>query len=215
MGDFFIVIFVIAIVLGFWYLIFLFLKSLILPSKNKQISRQKIKPVIEWAESKGYPLPDEPYGVSFGFAIILGILFGIIPGLILIYTSQKRKDIYDKEIRQLTTKWIDAGKPLPLTVNKKDKLKESSSKEKLILENFEFRTSIDANVDEVYKELVKVLTATEEGKKTFDSIQVDYYEFNNSLLGGLEFVMAYAEVKYEIILSSKKDDTERIWRYSN
>ena len=117
MADSFIVILLIALVLGFWYLIFLFLKSLISPSKKKQISRQKIKPVIEWAESKGYPLPDEPYGISFGFAIILGFIFGIIPGLILIYISQKRKDIYDKEIRQLTTKWIDAGKPLPLTVD--------------------------------------------------------------------------------------------------
>ena len=112
MGDFFIVIFVIAIALGGYYLIFLFLKSLILPSKKKQISRQKIKPVIEWAESKGYPLPDEPYGVSFSLAIILGFLFGIIPGLLLIYISQKRKDNYDKEIRQLTTKWVDSGKPI-------------------------------------------------------------------------------------------------------
>ena len=102
-----------------------------------------------------------------------------------------------------------------IPVVKKDKLKKSTSKKKLSFEDFEFRTSIDANVDEVYQELVKVLTATEEGKKAFDSIQVDYYEFNNSLLGGLEFVMAYAEVNYELILTSKKDNSERIWRYSN
>ena len=112
MQEVFEVIVRLAITFGFFYLIFLFLKSLTSPSKKKQLSRQKIKPVIEWAESKGYPLPDEPYGISFGVAIILGLIFGIIPGLILIYISQKRKDNYDKEIRQLTTKWVDSGKPI-------------------------------------------------------------------------------------------------------
>ena len=112
MQEVFEVIVRLAITFGFFYLIFLFLKSLTSPNKKKQLSRQKIKPVIEWAESKGYPLPDEPYGISFGVAIILGLIFGIIPGLILIYISQKRKDNYDKEIRQLTTKWVDSGKPI-------------------------------------------------------------------------------------------------------
>ena len=101
-----------------------------------------------------------------------------------------------------------------LPVSKKDKLEKFISNEKIIFENFEFRTSIDASVDEVYKEFVKVITATEESKKAFNSIQVDSYEFNKPLIGGVEFVLVYAKGKYNFVLSSKKDDSEIIWKYS-
>ena len=101
-----------------------------------------------------------------------------------------------------------------LPVSKKDKLEKSISNEKIIFENFEFRTSIDASVDEVYKEFVKVITAIEESKKAFNSIQVDSYEFNKPLIGGVEFVLVYAKGKYNFVLSSKKDDSEIIWKYS-
>ena len=101
-----------------------------------------------------------------------------------------------------------------LPVSKKDKLEKSISNEKIIFENFEFRTSFDASVDEVYKEFVKVITATEESKKAFNSIQVDSYEFNKPLIGGVEFVLVYAKGKFNFVLSSKKDDSEIIWKYS-
>ena len=106
-----------------------------------------------------------------------------------------------------------------IPVVKKDKLKKSTSNKKLSFEDFEFRTSIDASIDEVYKEFVKVLTATEEGQKAFNSIQVDSYEFNKSILGGLELVVVYGESQNEFILSSKKDNKkdnpEMIWRYQD
>ena len=100
-------------------------------------------------------------------------------------------------------------------MSKKDKLEKSISNEKIIFENFEFRTSIDASVDEVYKEFVKVITATEESKKAFNSIQVDSYEFNKPLIGGVEFVLVYANGEYNFVLSSKKDNSEMIWKYSD
>ena len=40
------------------------------------------EPVIKWAEFKGYPLPDKPYGLLFNIGIICGFLCGLIPGLI-------------------------------------------------------------------------------------------------------------------------------------
>tara|TARA_Y100000589_G_scaffold114402_1_gene108677 strand:+ start:42 stop:584 length:543 start_codon:yes stop_codon:yes gene_type:complete len=102
-----------------------------------------------------------------------------------------------------------------LSVGKKDKLKKYSSNKKIVFEDFKFRTPIDASEELVYEELVKVLTATEEGKKAFNSIQVDSYEFNKPLLGGVEFVVDYAEGQYSLILSSKKDKSEMIWEYSD
>ena len=73
---------------------------------------EESEPVIEWAEFKGYPLPEKPYGFLFNVAIIYGFLCGLIPGILLCYFAQKRKDNYKKEIRALTTKWVDSGKTL-------------------------------------------------------------------------------------------------------
>ena len=86
--------------------------SVISRSKKKEISKEKAEPVIKWAEFKGYPLPDKPYGLLFNIGIICGFLCGLIPGLILCYFAQQRKDNYKKEMRTLTTKWVDSGKPL-------------------------------------------------------------------------------------------------------
>lgn len=87
--------------------------SIISRTQKNAINKEKAKPVIEWAEFKGYPLPDKPYGFFFNIAIICGFLCGLIPGLILCYFAQKRKDNYEKEIRALTTKWVDSGNPIP------------------------------------------------------------------------------------------------------
>ena len=86
--------------------------SIISRTKKNNISKTKAKPVIEWAVFKGYPLPEKPYGFLFNVAIICGFLCGLIPGILLCYFAQKRKDNYEKEIRALTTKWVDSGKPL-------------------------------------------------------------------------------------------------------
>ena len=87
--------------------------AIISNNKNKKIDKDKIEPVMQWAEFKGYPLPDKPYGCLFTFATICGYGAGLIPGLILSYFAIKREDNFKKEMRVLTTKWIDVGKPLP------------------------------------------------------------------------------------------------------
>ena len=86
--------------------------SIISRNKKNKISKEKVKPVIEWAEFKGYPLPDKPYGFLFNVGIVFGFGCGLIPGLILCYFAQKRNDNFAKEMRTLTTKWVDSGKPL-------------------------------------------------------------------------------------------------------
>ena len=65
--------------------------SVISRSKKKEISKEKAEPVIKWAEFKGYPLPDKPYGLLFNIGIICGFLCGLIPGLIFAILHSKEK----------------------------------------------------------------------------------------------------------------------------
>ena len=52
-------------------------------------------------------------GVFGAFGIVIGFICGIIPGVILAYLAIKKDQNYDREIRALMNKWVDAGRPLP------------------------------------------------------------------------------------------------------
>ena len=68
----------------------------------------------EWARSLGYPLPNKPMnGCLAGIFVMIGMLAGLIPGFIMIYFLNKGKKKYEAELRAMTIKWIDAGKPEP------------------------------------------------------------------------------------------------------
>ena len=94
-----------AITIGFFYLIFLFLKS-------KYRNAKKWNECRKWAKSKGYALPKKSNPI-FVLCGIIGILFFVIPGLIILYIAWRKDQSYEKEMRTLMNKWIDAGKPLP------------------------------------------------------------------------------------------------------
>ena len=85
--------------------IYLFLKGKI--SDLKKWSELK-----KWANAKGYALPQRT-GVFGAFWIVVGFICGIIPGLILAYLAIKKNRNYDREMRALMNKWVDAGRPLP------------------------------------------------------------------------------------------------------
>ena len=157
------------------------------------------------ADAKGY---------SYGSWFIGGFLFGFIALIAAAGLPDRKLRKYIRQIGEKQNAIKKESQKVVLPVSKKDKLNKSSSNKKISFENFEFRTPIDASVDEVYKEFVKVITAIEESKKAFNSIQVDSYEFNKPLIGGVEFVLVYAKGKYNFVLSSKKDDSEIIWKYS-
>ena len=162
------------------------------------------------AEEKGYS------GVGW---FIAGFLFSFAALIAVAGLPDRKLRRYIRLIGEKQNAIKIEEQKVVIPVVKKDKLKKSTSNKKLSFEDFEFRTSIDASINEVYKEFVKVLTATEEGQKAFNSIQVDSYEFNKSILGGLELVVVYGESQNEFILSSKKDNKkdnpEMIWRYQD
>ena len=158
------------------------------------------------ADAKGY---------SYATWFIGGFLFGFIALIAAAGLPDRKLRKYIRQIGEKQNAIKKESQKVVLPVSKKDKLNKSSSNKKISFENFEFRTPIDASVDEVYKEFVKVITAIEESKKAFNSIQVDSYEFNKPLIGGVEFVLVYANGEYNFVLSSKKDNSEMIWKYSD
>jgi hypothetical protein len=67
-----------------------------------------------WAQSVGYEIPKGPdWGLYLTAIIILGLFF-VIPGLIAAIIYWVRKTAYDKEMRSIVEKWIDAGRPDPV-----------------------------------------------------------------------------------------------------
>ena len=44
-------------------------------------------------------------------AIIAGLLFRIIPGLVILFIANGKRNTYYKELRSFKNKWIDAGSP--------------------------------------------------------------------------------------------------------
>ena len=101
-----IVLLAISFVAGAFYLIFSILKSQILNAKKWGDCRR-------WARSQGYALPKKANPIVTLIGVIIGLFIFILPGLIVIYMSWRKNQEYQKEMRALMNKWIDAGKPLP------------------------------------------------------------------------------------------------------
>ena len=103
------------------------------------------------AEEKGYS------GVGW---FIAGFLFSFAALIAVAGLPDRKLRRYIRLIGEKQNAIKIQQQKVVLPVSKKDKLEKSFSNEKIIFENFEFRTSIDASVDEVYKEFLRVLTAT-------------------------------------------------------
>ena len=106
MQEFFGALISIAILVGFLYLLFLLLKS-------KFRNAQKWGDCRSWARSQGYALPKKSNPILTIIGVVIGLFIFILPGLIILYMAWKKDQEYEKEMRALMNKWIDAGKPLP------------------------------------------------------------------------------------------------------
>ena len=82
--------------------------------KGKISNAKKWLEMKRWAKSQGYALPKKT-GVFGIFLIIIAYMIFILPGIILTIAAIRRDQNYEKEMRVLMNKWIDAGKPLPPT----------------------------------------------------------------------------------------------------
>ncbi len=81
--------------------------------KGKIHNAKKWHEMKRWAKSQGYVLPKKT-GVFGIFLIIVAYMILIFPGVILTIAAIRRDQNYEKEMRIMMNKWIDAGKPRPL-----------------------------------------------------------------------------------------------------
>lgn len=68
-----------------------------------------------WGRSLGYKVPQEPkpIGCLAVFGIALGLLFWIVPGLLIIILIMMQRRNYESEINKIVGRWNDAGRPEP------------------------------------------------------------------------------------------------------
>ena len=116
---------------------------------------------VLWAKSMGYPIPSKMGGCLAFFLIIIGLFAYIVPGLLILLWVWYQGNQYERDMRQLIAKWVDAGKPTP---GKKENLERTleivpeKNSEKEIEEKLKNLLSMkERNVisDEEYNEMRK------------------------------------------------------------
>ena len=66
---------------------------------------------IKWAVSMGYPVPSKWNGCLTTFLVIVGLCAYVIPGVILLLIVWNNGRQYERDMKALVEKWVDAGKP--------------------------------------------------------------------------------------------------------
>ena len=68
---------------------------------------------VAWARSLGYPVPKAPDGCMSVLLVIVGLCVFIVPGLIILLIVWNNSRQYERDIKALVEKWVDAGMPQP------------------------------------------------------------------------------------------------------
>jgi len=66
---------------------------------------------VKWANSMGYPVPSKWNGCLSTFLVIIGLCAYVIPGVILLLIVWNNGRQYERDMKALVEKWVDAGKP--------------------------------------------------------------------------------------------------------
>lgn len=81
------------------------------PARKRKDSDTNL--AVAWARSMGYPVPKKPGGCLVVLLVTAGLFAAVVPGLlILIWAVMKQRD-YERDIKALVEKWVDAGRPQP------------------------------------------------------------------------------------------------------
>ena len=129
-------------------------------SKPMTESEARDKAVL-WAKSMGYPIPSKMGGCLAFILIIIGLFAFVVPGILILLWVWYQGNQYERDMRQLVAKWVDAGKPTP---GKKENLErtleivpEKNSEEEIEQKLKDLLSMKERNVisDEEYKEMRK------------------------------------------------------------
>ena len=116
---------------------------------------------VIWAKSMGYPIPSKMGGCLAIILVVIGLFVFVVPGILILLWVWYQGNQYERDMRQLVAKWVDAGKPTP---GKKENLErpleivpEKNSEEEMEQKLKDLLSMKERNVisDEEYKEMRK------------------------------------------------------------
>ena len=116
---------------------------------------------VLWAKSMGYPIPSKMGGCLAIILVIIGLTAFVVPGVLILIWVWYQGNQYERDMRQLVAKWVDAGKPTPGKKENIEKtleiLPEKNSEEEMEKKLKDLLSMKERNVisDEEYNEMRK------------------------------------------------------------
>ena len=80
-------------------------------TESKELEKENNERSVAWAKSMGYPIPTKWDGCLTAFLVVLGLCAYVIPGVILLLLVWNNGNQYERDMKALVAKWVDAGKP--------------------------------------------------------------------------------------------------------
>ena len=81
--------------------------------RELRIESSPAEKAVAWAISMGYPVPSKLDGCLAAILVVIGLFMFVIPGLLLLVWLFIQSNQYDRDMKQLVEKWVDAGRPKP------------------------------------------------------------------------------------------------------
>lgn len=129
---------------------------------NPMTETETREKAVLWAKSMGYPIPSKMGGCLVFILVIIGLTAFVVPGVLILIWVWYQGNQYERDMRQLVAKWVDAGKPTP---GKKENiggktleiLPEKNNKEDMEKKLKDLLSMKEKNLisDEEYKEMRK------------------------------------------------------------
>jgi hypothetical protein len=80
---------------------------------NPMTETETREKAVLWAKSMGYPIPSKMGGCLAIILVIIGLTAFVVPGVLILIWVWYQGNQYERDMRQLVAKWVDAGKPTP------------------------------------------------------------------------------------------------------
>lgn len=115
---------------------------------------------VAWAQSMGYPVPTKMDGCLASILVVVGLCIYVIPGVLLLIWIWVQANQYERDMKALVQKWVDAGRPEP-----GEGIKEVSRLERIVekVETTPFSSSsTEERLEEVESMKTKGLITEEE-----------------------------------------------------
>ena len=81
--------------------------------REVRIESSPAEKAVAWAISMGYPIPSKLDGCLAAILVVVGLFMFVIPGILLLVWLFIQSNQYDRDMKQLVEKWVDAGRPAP------------------------------------------------------------------------------------------------------